>query len=167
MQFSLRTLFIFVSLSAVFCGIVFSLPIAGSIIVLTLLTSLLPALVTGGIIYGRNAVRAFWIGSAVTGLIPSIVAIFSGYMVCIEMLFNRPPLSRVDEDMRWIVGIITACFLLIFFSGGAIVIAVRWLCLDKKHGKVTGKTSDALPKASSILHRRISSAQQREEEREN
>ena len=154
MQFSLRALFLVVSLSAVFCGILFALPVALSLIVLTLLSFLLPPLVVGGIVYGRDGVRAFWIGCAVSGFVSTFVASIWRFVVCIEMIEGNPWFLPVNEEVRWIVAILASFHLLIFFSGGAIVVVMRRLCCDKKNGKESGddrgKARDALPLSSSI-----------------
>ena len=61
MRFSLLSLLSLVGGVSVYCGLMFATPVALSLIGLKLIGVCVPPVVVGGIIYGRDPWRAFWI----------------------------------------------------------------------------------------------------------
>lgn len=147
MQFKLRTLFAIVSLCCIYCGIVFGLPPAASLIALCLLTVSMPSLIVGGIIYARGAARAFWIGCAASGFIPFLVSAYLGFAIAVAV-FDE---SGDGEEARWYLFAIAICHSLVALQG-LIVVGSRWLHSPRR----TANTAIPLEGAYQVLHNRIS-----------
>ena len=117
-----------------------------SLLGLTLLTFFFPPLIVGGVIYGRGAMRAFWIGCAASGFIPLIVALYLGVSVTIAAFSD---ISELEEGGRWFCAGLAACHVLVAVYG-AIVVAMRWLCGGARTARREGNDS-----RSTIIHRRV------------
>lgn len=146
MQFSLRAFLIFVGLFSVYCGLTFALPVALSLLGLTLLTFLCPPVIVGGIMYGRGAMRAFWIGCAASGFIPLIVALYLGISMTIAAFTE---LGDLDDGGRWYCAGLAFCHLSVAVYG-LIVVAIRWFSGGARPAKTGGE--DSRPR---IIHRRV------------
>jgi hypothetical protein len=146
MQFSLRAFLIFVGLSCIYLAVTFALPVVLSLLGLTLLTFFFPPLIVGGVIYGRGAMRAFWIGCAASGFIPLIVALYLGISVTIAALSD---ISELDDGGRWFCAGLAACHVLVAVYG-SIVVAMRWLCGGARMAERQDDES-----RSRIIHRRV------------
>ena len=79
MQFRLRTLFILTAVICVFCGLITAPPFV-AIPVFCGVSLLAPAFWVPGIIYGRDARRAFFIGGICSGTVPYLVLVFFSLM---------------------------------------------------------------------------------------
>ena len=146
MQFSLRAFLIFVGLFSIYCGLTFALPVALSLLGLTLLTFLFPPVIVGGIIYSRGSTRAFWIGCAASGFIPLIVALYMGFTVTF-LAFSD--LGDLDDGGRWYCAGLAFCHLSVAVYG-LIVIAMRWFSGSVRPAKTEGEAS-----RPRIIHRRV------------
>lgn len=83
MQFSLRTLFIITAVVCVYCGILNAPPFI-AIPLLCAVVWLTPAYWIAGVIYGREARRAFFIGGLASGTIPFFVLVFYSFAVVFD-----------------------------------------------------------------------------------
>lgn len=146
MQFSLRAFLIFVGLFSVYCGLTFALPVALSMLGLTLLTFFIPPLIVGGIIYSRGAMRAFWIGCAASGFIPLIVALYLGVSVTFLAFSDS---GDLEDGGRWYCAGLAFCHVLVAVYG-MIVVAMRWF----SRGFRPAETQREAP-TTSVIHRRV------------
>ena len=144
MRFSLRTLFLIVSVLGVYLAVVFALPPIVSGVCLTLVTFIgIPVVVTG-VVYDCGYSRTFWIGCATSAIIPLLMLLYLSFGVFL------PIYSDADggED-RTASLIFTLGHGLVGLSGG-VAVAARWL-IDKKNGNTEALT----PTSRTILSRRI------------
>lgn len=128
MRYSLRGLFIVVTLAAVLCAVLFALPDGIGLIVLGLSTlSVTPACIAG-VVYGRGKIRAFAIGCLTTGWWISFATFYYGIIVMFEgdwqELFSA--INSADEGtifykIGWAVIMAWVGF------SGLVSVGVRWL----------------------------------------
>lgn len=118
MRFSLRTLLVGVTLAAIYCGVLFGLPASIANVVLAVLSVVLPSFIVGGIVYSREAWRAFWIGCAAGGL-PLGLYLNLGVVL--------PMYSGLDDSNDWYRYLMATWHGAIVVNG-IIVVAVRWIC---------------------------------------
>jgi hypothetical protein len=147
MRFSLRGLLILVGGLSVYCALVFTAPVVLSILGLTMMSLFVPPVIVGGIIYGRGAWRAFWIGCAASGFIPFFVAAYLGLSMSAMILTGD---DELDDAGRWYGVGLAFCHALVFFNG-IIVVAMRWVYGDGRADRPA--TSDSAP--YTVIHRRI------------
>jgi hypothetical protein len=76
MQFHLRTLLIVMVAVSLLCGVVFAAPPIVCLPVLVTILWVCPAVWLNGIVYGRGAWRAFFIGGFIAGLGPHLGALY-------------------------------------------------------------------------------------------
>ena len=82
MRFGLRSLFVLVTALALFCGVVFGLPLLATGVVLTAVMLLSPAVWIAGASAGSEARLAFFRGGMACGLLPfALASASSGLMV--------------------------------------------------------------------------------------
>ena len=145
MRFSLRFLIVVTAIIAVYCGLVWGVPTAVGLILLSLLTTFIPPLIVGGIIYGRGTARAFWIGCAASGFIPFLVAAFYSF----QWSFVR--MDGINElgDEGWILTLTMAICHALVFANGLIVVLSKWLYAPKGDRAESNRHYE-------IIHRRVS-----------
>lgn len=154
MRFTLKTLFVVVSVAAVLCCAFFALPGWLSLIVLGTLFSLVPPALIAGIVYGRGYGRAFSIGGiSAGGCLPFIYLYYS-------FAFSMSYINGFDDlDDESVLGIrvVFAVILFLVCLGGLAAISVRWLSL--RANRKAGKHRPASPGDYSLLHGRVSTIQ--------
>jgi hypothetical protein len=132
MQFRLRTLLAVITYLSVIFALVFAAPpiVAWPLLGLLLLVS--PAVWIAGIVYGRGAWRAFFIGGTAAGIGPFIATSFISLMYAIDALpalFSDWPNFSADAGERWET-ILVSCMLLssgpIAMIGGLLGSLVYW-----------------------------------------
>lgn len=147
MRFSLRTLFLIVSVLGVYLATAFATPPIVSAVGLTLVTYAMPPVVVTGVVYDRGYAHTFWIGCASAGTLPYLIAVYYGFGAGVMVLTEWGDIDSSDGRILTIA--VTVCHSLVFFSGG-IAMVTRWL-IEKKNG-------NAEPSAApdrTILSRRI------------
>ncbi len=85
MQFHIRTLLVVMVAVSLLCGLVFAAPPIVCIPVLCTILWICPAVWINGIVYGRGAGRAFFIGGLMAGLGPHIAALYYSAMLAGSM----------------------------------------------------------------------------------
>lgn len=139
MQFRLRTLWAVITYLSVIFALVFAAPpiIAWPLLGLLLLVS--PAVWIAGIVYGRRAWRAFFIGGTAAGIGPFVTTSLIALMYGIEELpllfrnwISSSPTSADDRS----TAILVSCWLLssgpIAMMGGLLGCLVYWCFRDGK-----------------------------------
>ena len=76
MQFHIRTLLIVMVAVSLLCGLVFAAPPIVCLPVLIMILWVCPAVWLNGIVYGRGAWQAFFIGGFIAGLAPHLGALY-------------------------------------------------------------------------------------------
>jgi hypothetical protein len=132
MQFRLRTLLAVITYLSVISALVFAAPpvVAWPLLGLLLLVS--PAVWIVGIVYGRGARRAFFIGGTAAGIGPFVATSFVSLMYAVDglapLLLNSTS-SSISSDDRWTT-ILVSCLLLssgpIAMGGGLLGSLVYW-----------------------------------------
>ncbi len=117
MQFSLRALFVALTLAAVYCGVLFGLPTSIGNRFVSLFSIFLPAVIIGGVVYSRETWRAFWIGCAVGG-VPLFLYASSGVI--------SPTYAGREDPDRWYTYFF-AIWHCVIVVNGLIVITMRWI----------------------------------------
>ncbi len=128
MRFTLRGLFIVVTLAAVLCAVLFALPSGISLIVLGLSTlSITPACIAG-VVYGRGKIRAFAIGCLTTGWWISFATFYYGIVVMFEGDWKEL-LSLADSANEGTIVYKFGWAVLMAWVGfsGLVSVGVRWL----------------------------------------
>ena len=115
MQFSLRALLIVVTFAAIYCGVLFGLPVSNSVFVLAGLSGILPGIIVGGIVYSRSQWRAFWVGCAAGGV---AVGFFLGLQVFL-------PSYAGGNDTKYLLYGMAIWHSLILLNG-MVVAAISW-----------------------------------------
>jgi len=147
MRFSLRSLFIVIACTSIYCAVVFAIPVVLSFLALTVMTLLFPPIAVGGIVYGRGAWRAFWIGCAASGFVPCFIAAYMGTTVSAMLLLG----DYDSEDVnRWYCAGLAFCHALVVVYG-MIVVAMRWV----HEVRITDARRDDSSDHYSVIHRRI------------
>ncbi|MBC8356820.1 MAG: hypothetical protein H8E66_33010 [Planctomycetes bacterium] len=152
MRFSLKTLFIWTSASAMYLAVVFAMPAVASYICLVLATFLMAPVVVVGVVYDRGYARTFWIGCAVSGTLPLLLMIYmslGGFYL---------PLYGDSDEERIPAYIFAGCHGLVGLSG-VIAVGARWLIERKNRVCQSDIAVDR-----SILHGRVTVAELRSSE---
>ena len=123
-QFSLRSMFIVTTLTALVCGGLFAPQMPAVIGTITVLAILVPMCMTIAIVHARGYRRTFCVGA----IFPvSFVLVylwnFGGIMAVAGMGGSDPP----DDSARLTVAIGTACYLAFTLFCGLVAIGVRWM----------------------------------------
>lgn len=151
MQFTLKTLFVALSVAAVLCCAFFALPGWLSLIVLGTLFSLIPPALIAGIVYGRGYGRAFSIGGiSAGGCLPFIYLYYS-------FAFSMSFITGFDDlDDESVLGIkfSFAAILVLVCLGGLAAVSVRWLSL--RANRMASKHQPANRGDYALLHGRMS-----------
>ncbi len=86
MQFHIRTLLVVTFAVSLLCGLVFAVPPIVCIPVLCTILWICPAVWINGIVYGRRAWRAFFIGGTIAGLVPHLASLYFSVAVVTTLL---------------------------------------------------------------------------------
>ena len=155
MQFSLKTLFWFVSFSSVVCAVFLALPSWLGVLVLLFSLVILPTLVVSGIVYGRNYFRAFAIGVAPT-LLPVVG------LLMLFPLYGGLLVDGYGEDDSYVtIKIFFAVYFIAVFISGLTGMWVRWLALRLATSRKQEEPAPASPfesdplEPSFVVHRRF------------
>lgn len=81
MQFHIRTLLALMVAVSLLCGLVFAAPPVVCIPVLCAILWVSPAVWVNGIVFGRGAWRAFFLGGLLAGLVPHLGALYFSFMI--------------------------------------------------------------------------------------
>lgn len=135
MQFHIRTLLVVMVVVSLLCGVVFAAPPLVCIPVLCTILWICPAVWINGIVYGRGAWRAFFIGGFISGLGPHIAALYYSIMLAASF-FQGDALAElmgVDEPFA---NLLHAALLLapglFAFLGGITGMATYWMLQPAK-----------------------------------
>lgn len=123
-RISLRSVVLFVTALAVYCGLAFAAPAYVSLPGLTVVTALLPGFVVGGIVHQRGMARAFWIGCATAGFVPYIITTYLSVSMAINYFYGE--VSDFDEPAMGIRFTFAACHAMVLLNG-IIVVLTKWL----------------------------------------
>ncbi len=134
MQFHIRTL-LFVTLAvSLLCGVVFAAPPIVCLPVLCTILWICPAVWVNGIVFGRGAWRAFFIGGFISGLGPHIAALYSSIMLAASFFQGDAWAELMGEEP--FTNLIVATQLLapglFAFLGGMTGMATYWMLLPPK-----------------------------------
>ena len=128
MQFRLRTLFIITAVICVYCGVLnapqfISFPLFSVVVWLT------PAYWIAGVIYARDAKRAFFIGGLVGGAVPFLGLVFWSLAMAVDGPFRwGRNYGRYEMGEAQLLNLIASLFIfapvVLAFLGGWISLAV-------------------------------------------
>jgi len=130
MQFTIRSLLVVTALVSVLCGIVFASPPIVAVPILCAILWVCPAFWVNGIIFGRNAWRAFFVGGFMAGLVPHLIALYFSVTAVILVFSGQSLGDLIDVNLPWPNLIISAILLapgLFAFTGGITGVCTWWM----------------------------------------
>ncbi len=134
MQFNIRTLLGVTAAVSVLCGVVFAAPPLVCIAVLCTVLWVCPAVWVNGIVFGRGAWRAFFIGGFMAGLGPHIAAVYWSLMLA-GGLFDASTFAELMDGDNAEVKLYAALLLapgLFAFLGGLAGMTTWWMLQPAK-----------------------------------
>jgi hypothetical protein len=135
MQFHIRTLLVVMVAVSLLCGVVFAAPPIVCIAVLCTILWVCPAVWVNGIVFGRGAWRAFFIGGFMAGLGPHLGALYYSVMAAAS-LFEVSTWAELWEGDDEFANLLNAAILLapglFAFLGGISGAATYWLLQPAK-----------------------------------
>ena len=143
-QYSLRTCFVILTLSALLLAAVFAIPVDEAAILF--LAILFPVPMVFGVcaIYSRGYLRTFAIGAC----FPALIAFLSPYFMQILYFgFEEFDLVHSPTLMRLLLLAYLVGAILVFLTHGALAVLVRWLVEPRQDQK--GDTEHVVPKIKS------------------
>ncbi|MCO6043548.1 hypothetical protein NG895_06475 [Aeoliella sp. ICT_H6.2] len=129
MRYSLQRMLVAMTLASVYAGVAFGAPHLLAVLLLGIANGLMPAVYAGGVIYSRRSWRAFWIGTAACGMLPSLLATW----VYLQLLFDfelddwTRLLDRSDDAGLLVLRIYTVAIQLLPLLGGVACVLMRSL----------------------------------------
>jgi hypothetical protein len=149
MRFSLKSMLVWTGAIAIYCGILFGLPIGVSLFVLIVGTMLvMPSTIVTGIVYARGPLRAFFIGCGAAGSWALLIALYFATMIVMTGGEALAMFADADDDaaaMKWGFAILHGATV---FSG-VFALGVRWLCIRGRN--VASGPSSAQPSPAVVL----------------
>lgn len=107
MRYSMRRLLIAMTLASIYAGVAFGSPPRLALVLLGLLSFVMPAIYVGGVVYSRRNWRAFWIGTAVCGFIPTLYV--DWFVVVFSLEFDEDfwfQLFSRSESSDFVMGVV-------------------------------------------------------------
>ncbi|HUE71662.1 MAG TPA: hypothetical protein VMP01_12320 [Pirellulaceae bacterium] len=145
MQFTIRSLLVVTALVSVLCGIVFAAPPIVAVPILCAILWVCPAFWVNGIIFGRGAWRAFFVGGFMAGLVPHLVALYFSIMAIVLVFSGESMDSVIDGlELPWPNLLIAAILLapgLFAFAGGLTGVCTWWMLQPAKAKPATDALS--------------------------
>jgi hypothetical protein len=135
MQFTIRSLLVVTALVSVLCGIVFAAPPVVAVPILCAILWVCPAFWVNGIIFGRDAWRAFFVGGFMAGLVPHLVALYFSVTAAVLVLSGQSLDEIIPTATPWPNLIIAAILLapgLFAFAGGMTGVCTWWMLQPAK-----------------------------------
>lgn len=154
MRFTLKTLFVVVSVAAVLCCAFFALPGWLSLIVLGTLFSLIPPAMIAGIVYGRGYGRAFSIGGMSAGGCLPFLYLYYSFAFLMNLIHG---FDDLDDESVLGIRIVFVVILVLVCLGGLAAMSVRWLSL--RANRKASEHLSASPGDYSLLHGRVATIQ--------
>ena len=145
MQFHIRTLLILMVVVSLLCGVVFAAPPLVCVVVLCTILWVCPAVWVNGIVFGRGAWRAFFIGGFMAGLGPHIAALYYSIMISAAIFDGNPSWAELMQGGDAFANLLHAALLLapglFAFLGGLTGMATWWMLQPAKTEPPKGATA--------------------------
>lgn len=130
MQFSLRTLFILTAIVCVYCGIL-NAPVFIAFPLFCALVWLTPAYWIAGVIYAREARRAFFIGGLAAGAVPFVALVFCSLVMAVDGPWRwSRSYGRYEFGETQLINMIASLFI---FAPVALAFLGGWISLFVYH----------------------------------
>jgi hypothetical protein len=142
MQFHIRSLLILMVAVSLLCGLVFAAPPLVCVVALCVILWVCPAVWVNGIVFGRGAWRAFFIGGFMAGLGPHLAAVYYSAMLA-GGLFDAGALAELMNTDNAQVNLLHAALLLapgLFAFLGGLTGMTTWRMLQP--AKTPAKSDD-------------------------
>ncbi|MGI8978179.1 MAG: hypothetical protein ACR2FY_03025 [Pirellulaceae bacterium] len=132
MQFRLRTLFILTAVICVYCGVL-NAPLFIAMPLFCAIAWVTPAYWIAGVIYARDARRAFFIGGLAGGTVPFLALVFWSLAMGIDFFdgwgyrnYGRGVFSGETQLMNMLASLVIFAPVVLAFVGGWISLAVYY-----------------------------------------
>ncbi len=132
MQFRLRTLFILTAIICVYCGVL-NAPTIIAIPLYCAVTWLTPAYWIAGVIYARDAKRAFFIGGLAGGAVPFVAQVFWSVVLAVDgpWPWRYGGSGRYEIGETQLINLIASLFI---FAPVVLAFIGGWISLAVYHG---------------------------------